>query len=113
MQHDVRARRALDDSCVEGAVVAVAMQLDRDFAIIVLQGFKLSIHAAQPACNTRRGNISTPFESNFHYVLWRESPLFQQRKERIQRGGLAKLGDDGNLGYQERLELAASSCGFP
>src|SRR5215831_16303777 len=47
MQHHVRVHRALHDGLVKRAVVAVAMQLDRDFAIIALQGFKLSIHAAQ------------------------------------------------------------------
>ena len=43
MQHHVRVRRALDNGCTEGAVVAVAMKLDRDFVIIVLQGYKLGI----------------------------------------------------------------------
>jgi TctA family transporter len=38
---------SLDNRRIEGAVIAVATQLDRDFVIIMLQGFKLSIHAAQ------------------------------------------------------------------
>jgi hypothetical protein len=50
-----RVRRALLDGRIEGAVVALAMMLDRDFVIIVLQGFKRSVNAAQLLARSMTG----------------------------------------------------------
>jgi hypothetical protein len=41
MQHYVRVHRALFDGRIEGAVVALAMMLDRDLVIIMVQGIKI------------------------------------------------------------------------
>jgi hypothetical protein len=43
MQHYVRVHLALHDGLIEGAVVTVAMQLERDLVIIVLQSYNLSL----------------------------------------------------------------------
>ena len=58
MQPCIRVRRALDDGLIEGAVVAVAMKRERDFVVIVLQSFKLSIPVGGHAVQLRAGLVA-------------------------------------------------------
>jgi len=53
MQHYVRVHRALVDGLIEGAVIMVSMHLKRDFVIIVLQSYNLSLPMSSDVAHFR------------------------------------------------------------
>jgi len=58
MQQRIRGHRTLDDSLIDGAVVAIAMYLERKLAIIMLQAFNFRLPVGSCGVHFRTGFVA-------------------------------------------------------